>query len=58
MKTIVERADDPFTDEDIAAQDTMRRRWLIDQVFSDPFASKIVPWNAWAFQNMPPVLKF
>ncbi len=58
METIIKRADDPFTEEDVAEQDAMRVRWLIDQVFSDPFASKIVPWDAWAFQNMPPVLKF
>ncbi len=52
------RADDAFTDVDLAAQDEMRRRWLIDQLFSDPFASKIVPFEAWSFANVPPVIKF
>jgi hypothetical protein len=54
----VERADDAFTAADIAAQDQMRRQWLIDQLFSDPFASKIVPFEIWSFANVPPVVKF
>jgi coproporphyrinogen III oxidase len=52
------RADDPYTDADVLAQDQMRRRWLIDQLFSDPFASKIVPFEAWSAANVPPVIKF
>ena len=58
MDIAAERADDPFTDADIVAQDDMRRRWLIDQLFSDPFSSKIVPFEAWTFANVPPVIKF
>ncbi len=58
VDTIEKRANDPFTDEDIAEQDAMRKRWLIDQLFSDPFASKIVPFEVWSFQNMPPSIKF
>jgi coproporphyrinogen III oxidase len=58
MDIAAERADDAFTDADIAAQDDMRRRWLIDQLFSDPFSSKIVPFEAWTFANVPPVIKF
>lgn len=58
MDIAAERADDPFTDADILAQDDMRRRWLIDQLFSDPFSSKIVPFEAWTFANVPPVIKF
>ena len=54
----IERADEPFTAADIAAQDQMRRQWLIDQLFSDPFASKIVPFEIWSFANVPPVIKF
>ena len=53
-----QRADDAFTDADVAAQDDMRRRWLIDQLYSDPFSSKIVPFEAWSFANVPPVIKF
>lgn len=58
MKITAERADDPFTDADLTAQDEMRRRWLIDQLFSDPFSSKIVPFDVWTFANVPPVIKF
>ncbi len=58
MDIVAERADDPFTAADLAAQDDMRRRWLIDQLFSDPFASKIVPFEVWSFANVPPVVKF
>ena len=52
------RAPQPFTEADILAQDDMRRRWLIDQLFSDPFASKVVPFEVWSFANNPPIIKF
>ncbi|MFQ5635120.1 MAG: hypothetical protein ACE5G3_07300 [Gammaproteobacteria bacterium] len=58
MDITEERADDPFTAEDLRAQDAMRRRWLVDQLFSDPFASKIVPFDVWSFANVPPVIRF
>lgn len=58
MDIVRERADDSYTEADIVAQDDMRRRWLIDQLFSDPFASKIVPFEVWSFANNPPVIKF
>jgi coproporphyrinogen III oxidase len=58
MDITEERADDAFTDKDITAQQNMRRQWLIDQLFSDPFASKIVPFDVWSFANMPPVVTF
>ena len=34
------------------------RRWLMDQLFSDPFASKIVPFEVWSAANVPPTIKF
>jgi len=52
------RADDPFSDADLAAQDEMRKRWLIDQLFSDPYASKTVPFETWFLANVPPIIKF
>jgi len=52
------RADDDFTEADLLAQDKMRKRWLIDQLYSDPFASKIVPYQAWFMANVPPIIKF
>ncbi len=58
MDTVRERADDPFSEAQLLAQDDMRKRWLIDQLFSDPFAAKIVPFDIWSFANVPPVVKF
>ena len=58
MDIVTRRAGESFTAEDLAAQDDMRRRWLIDQLFSDPFASKIVPFEIWSLANVPPVIKF
>lgn len=58
MDIVRERADDKYTAADVAAQDEMRRQWLIDQLFSDPFASAVVPFHIWSFANMPPVVKF
>jgi coproporphyrinogen III oxidase len=53
-----DRADDAYTDADIMAQDAMRKRWLIDQLFSDPYSSSVVPFEAWFMANVPPVIKF
>jgi coproporphyrinogen III oxidase len=58
MDIVTQRADDTFTEADVIAQKDMRRRWLIDQLFSDPFASKIVPFEVWSFANVPPVITF
>ena len=52
------RANDPFTDADLAAQDEMRKRWLIDQLYSDPYASTTVPFETWFLANVPPIIKF
>jgi hypothetical protein len=58
MDIVEKRASDPFSEADVLAQDEMRKRWLIDQLFSDPFSSKIVPFSVWSFANVPPVIKF
>ena len=55
---VAKRENDSYTEADILAQDNMRRQWLIDQLFSDPYASSIVPFDVWSFANMPPVIKF
>ena len=34
-----------YTAEDEARRDEMRKRWLTDQLFVDPFASKVVPFE-------------
>ena len=58
FEIIEERMDDPYTQEDLIAQEKMRKSWLIDQLFSDPFASKIVPFDVWATANVAPTVKF
>jgi len=56
--TVEKRINEPYTENDIIAQDLMRKSWLIDQLFSDPFASKIVPFEVWGTANLPPEIKF
>jgi hypothetical protein len=58
MGLVEKHKDSPYTEKDVKAQDTMRREWLQDQLFSDPYASKIVPFEAWSLANVPPVIKF
>jgi hypothetical protein len=36
----------------------MRKRWLVDQLFSDPFASELVPFEVWSLANVPPTINF
>ncbi|MEO8223975.1 MAG: hypothetical protein ABI661_04165 [Gammaproteobacteria bacterium] len=52
------RAAAPATADDRARQDAMRKRWLVDQLFSDPFASKLVPFEVWSLANVPPTVRF
>ena len=57
--TVVERrADDPYTDADLAAQDEMRRNWLEDRFFSDPYTTSVTPYDAWSLYSLPPTVKF
>jgi hypothetical protein len=58
FETIEQRMNDTYTEEDLLAQEKMRKSWLIDQLFSDPFASKIVPFQVWATANVAPTVKF
>jgi coproporphyrinogen III oxidase len=58
MGLVEKHKDSPYTEKDVAAQDKMRREWLLDQLFSDPYASKIVPFEAWSLANVPPIIKF
>ncbi len=58
MDIVEKRADDPFTDADILAQDKMRKRWFMDQVFSDPYSSVQIPFEVHSFWNAAPVVKF
>jgi hypothetical protein len=56
---IVERRmNDPYTDQDLAAQDAMRKNWLEDRFFSDPFTTSVTPYEAWSLYSLPPEVKF
>ncbi len=52
------RANAPFSADDLATQDFMRRRWLEDQLFWDVLARNFVPYEAWSAVNAPPVVKY
>ena len=52
------RKDEPFTDQDIENQSAMRRRWLEDHLFSDPFTMNVVPYKVWSFADAPPTVRF
>ncbi len=58
MNIIEMRKDDPYTAEDIAAQDAMRRNWLEDQLFSDVYTTNVTAYEGWSFSNLPPEVKF
>lgn len=55
---IARRTGARFSEEDVTRQQAMRKRWLVDQLFSDPFASKLVPFEVWSLANVPPTLNF
>lgn len=48
----------PVTADDVARRDDMRKRWLVDQLYSDPFASQLVPFEVWSLANVPPTVRF
>jgi len=58
LTVVVRRKDDPFGAAEIAAQDAMRRNWLEDRFFSDPYTTAVTPYEAWALYSLPPEVKF
>jgi coproporphyrinogen III oxidase len=58
MDIVEKRVDDPFTEADILAQDKMRKRWLTDQMLSDPYSSVQIPFEVHSFWNAAPTIKF
>jgi hypothetical protein len=58
MDLIAKHRRDAGSREDLRAQAEMRTRWLTDQLFWDPYSSKLVPWEVWSLANVPPVIKF
>ena len=58
LEVVERRKDDSYTDEDLAAQDAMRKNWLEDRFFADPFTSSVTPYEAWSLYSLPPDVKF
>ncbi|MBM4196058.1 MAG: hypothetical protein FJ197_03020 [Gammaproteobacteria bacterium] len=58
LDLIDKRAKDPFATADVTAKTVMEKRWLVDQLYSDPFASKLVPFDVWSLANVPPAIQF
>jgi hypothetical protein len=58
MGLVEKRKDSPYTEKDVVAQDKLRLRCLLDGLFSDPYSSTIVPFEAWSWYGLPPVIKF
>ncbi len=57
--TVIERRkDDSYTQAGLASQDAMRRNWLEDHLFVDPYTANITPWEAWSLYSLPPTVKF
>ena len=55
---VEKRVDDSYTEADLRAQDRMRKRWLTDQLFSDPYSSAQIPFEVHWFWNAAPVVRF
>ena len=51
-------AAEPGSADDVKAQALMRKNWLEDQLFSDPFSGKLVPYAVWGLSNAPPNVSF
>ena len=58
LDVLDKRKDQPFTEEDLTKQAGMRKRWLEDHLFSDPFTMHVVPYEVWSFADAPPVVTF
>ncbi|MDX2143108.1 MAG: hypothetical protein SFV19_07115 [Rhodospirillaceae bacterium] len=55
---IEKRMNQPHGAPELAAQAAMRRNWLEDQLFADPFSSRLVPYAAWSLANAPPSVQY
>ena len=58
LEILDRRKGQSFSDEDLANQAGMRRRWLEDHLYSDPFTMYVVPYEVWSFADAPPVVQF
>ena len=58
LEVLDKRKEEPFTEDDLSKQAGMRKRWLEDHLFSDPFTMHVVPYDVWSFADAPPVVTF
>ena len=58
LDLVRKHAGSAVTADDQRLQAAMRKRWLVDQLYSDPFASKLVPFEVWSLANVPPTVTF
>lgn len=58
IEVLDKRKEQEFTEDDIAAQDRMRRAWFEDHLFKDEFTVSFVPYEAWTFMHGPPTMKY
>ena len=58
LNLIEKRQSDSYQPSDVTAQDAMRRNWLEDRFFSDPFTGNVVPYEVWSLSTLPPAVKF
>lgn len=58
LDLVPKRANSAVTPDDLARHEAMRKRWLVDQLYSDPFASALVPFDVWSLANVPPTIRF
>jgi coproporphyrinogen III oxidase len=58
LDILEKRKDEPFSESDFENQAGMRKRWLEDHLFSDPFTMHVVPYEVWSFADAPPAVHF
>jgi len=58
LDVLDKRKHEPFNESDLENQAGMRKRWLEDHLFSDPFTMYVVPYEVWSFADAPPVVYF
>ena len=58
LEVLDKRKKEVFTEQDLEKQAGMRRRWLEDHLFSDPFTMNVVPYEVWSFADAPPTVQF
>lgn len=58
LDVLDKRKDEPFSEADLKNQAGMRKRWLEDHLFSDPFTMYVVPYEVWSFADAPPTVSF